>query len=214
MKTSNTTAVISDLNDHSSAYKKLNSKMSPAHKMTSSSSLATHLSDTESSHSGSINDFTNSSSSIIHDTVNLDQLNDEDVYPPFEWWNINKNELNPPNETQGEAVCVDVQISSCNYCENCHSYLYDEDIMAAWSLNDSQLDIKCYYCTASLVPNLYIRIQDLDSIRNYIVYEGEEDDVETLTTPMTPMTPTKSITDIQKNDTETDEKRKRTKSQM
>ena len=43
--------------------------------------------------------------------------------------------------------------------------MYDEEIMAGWPLNDSDLNVKCNHCTAHLVPKLYVAIQDLDSIR-------------------------------------------------
>ncbi len=83
---------------------------------------------------------------------------------PFEWWNYHKNLIN-------SQICVEVQISSCNYCDNCKSFLYDEEIMSAWTLKESVLNIKCIYCSVSLVPKLYIKILDYEALRKRIVSE-------------------------------------------
>ena len=42
-------------------------------------------------------------------------------------------------------------------CESCKSFFYDEEIMACWSFNDSDLQIKCPFCLTSLVPKLFIK---------------------------------------------------------
>jgi hypothetical protein len=43
-------------------------------------------------------------------------------------------------------------------CENCKTFLYDEDIMSAWTLKESDLNINCMYCFKSMVPKLYVKI--------------------------------------------------------
>jgi hypothetical protein len=37
--------------------------------------------------------------------------------------------------------------------------LYDEEIMSSWSINDSEVNIRCIYCKGHMVPNLYIEIK-------------------------------------------------------
>ncbi len=45
--------------------------------------------------------------------------------------------------------------------------MYDEEIMAGWSLNDSDLNVKCVHCSALLVPKLFITIKDLETIYKF-----------------------------------------------
>lgn len=71
-----------------------------------------------------------------------------------------------------DNILIDIQMSSCNFCENCRSFLYDEELMAGWSFNESDLNVKCTHCNASLVPKLYITTKDLDSIRKYLIPEN------------------------------------------
>jgi len=52
-------------------------------------------------------------------------------------------------------------------CEACKFFLYDEEIMAGWSLNDSDLNVKCVHCSSLLVPKLYISVKDLETIHKY-----------------------------------------------
>lgn len=44
-------------------------------------------------------------------------------------------------EKMGE-VALEVEISSCCRCSNCHCLLYDEEIMAGWSADDSNLNTR------------------------------------------------------------------------
>lgn len=88
--------------------------------------------------------------------LDLDQLPAEETgYRPltFDWWDVKRD------VSGDDQVLVDVQISSCNYCDSCKSFLYDEDIMSAWTLKESDLNINCLYCNKSIVPKLFIRIQ-------------------------------------------------------
>ncbi|KAL7671931.1 hypothetical protein ACOME3_006833 [Neoechinorhynchus agilis] len=55
-----------------------------------------------------------------------------------------------------------VAITSCSKCSVCSCYLFDEEITAAWALNDSELRVRCVYCSALIVPSLsvYTRINE------------------------------------------------------
>lgn len=60
----------------------------------------------------------------------------------------------------GSAI-IEVEVCSCNECHTCGSLLYDEEIMAGWSADDSNLNTACPFCTSKLVPFLSILVKDL-----------------------------------------------------
>jgi len=53
-----------------------------------------------------------------------------------------------------------VQMSSCSKCTKCKCVNYDEEIMAGWTDQDSNLNTHCYVCNAKFVPFLTIEILD------------------------------------------------------
>nr|XP_055067631.1 DENN domain-containing protein 4B-like isoform X1 [Misgurnus anguillicaudatus] len=63
-----------------------------------------------------------------------------------------------------ESVGIEVLMSSCSLCRACNSLVYDEEIMAGWSSDDSNLNSTCPYCTASFVPLLNAEICDLGPV--------------------------------------------------
>ena len=97
--------------------------------------------------------------------LNLDPIPAlENNFKPLtlKWWEAKKFNYNNCD------LYIDVQISSCNICEKCKKNLYDEEIMAGWTLNESDLNVKCIYCFTLLVPHLYIKIKDYNSIQNFV----------------------------------------------
>ncbi|XP_073420735.1 DENN domain-containing protein 4B [Dendrobates tinctorius] len=56
---------------------------------------------------------------------------------------------------------VEVLLSSCSLCPTCHSLIYDEDIMAGWTSDDSNLKTACTFCGQHFVPFLNVKITDL-----------------------------------------------------
>ncbi|XP_056401533.1 DENN domain-containing protein 4B isoform X2 [Hyla sarda] len=60
-----------------------------------------------------------------------------------------------------DAPAVEVLLSSCSQCPACHSLIYDEDIMAGWTSDDSNLKTVCTFCGQNFVPFLNIKITDL-----------------------------------------------------
>ncbi|CAH1795855.1 unnamed protein product [Owenia fusiformis] len=58
-------------------------------------------------------------------------------------------------------VAFDVEIQSMTRCNSCNSLLYDEEIMAGWSANDSDLNTCCQFCSSKLVPFLHVYLKDL-----------------------------------------------------
>uniref|UniRef100_A0AAQ5ZQ80 DENN/MADD domain containing 4B n=1 Tax=Amphiprion ocellaris TaxID=80972 RepID=A0AAQ5ZQ80_AMPOC len=59
------------------------------------------------------------------------------------------------------SLCVQVLMSSCSLCRSCNSLVYDEEIMAGWTSDDSNLNSSCPFCCASFVPFLNAEICDL-----------------------------------------------------
>ncbi|KAK2503342.1 hypothetical protein MC885_021040, partial [Smutsia gigantea] len=57
--------------------------------------------------------------------------------------------------------CLQILLSSCSLCRACDSLVYDEDIMAGWAPDDSNLNTTCPFCACPFVPLL--SVQTLDS---------------------------------------------------
>uniref|UniRef100_A0AAY4E1H9 DENN/MADD domain containing 4B n=1 Tax=Denticeps clupeoides TaxID=299321 RepID=A0AAY4E1H9_9TELE len=69
------------------------------------------------------------------------------------------------------GCCVQVLMSSCSLCRSCNSLVYDEEIMAGWSSDDSNLNTNCPFCGATFVPLLNAEISDLNASR-YSFHSG------------------------------------------
>uniref|UniRef100_A0A9J8CPP5 DENN/MADD domain containing 4A n=1 Tax=Cyprinus carpio carpio TaxID=630221 RepID=A0A9J8CPP5_CYPCA len=55
-----------------------------------------------------------------------------------------------------------VRMSSCSHCNTCESLVYDEEIMAGWTADDSNLNSTCPFCGSPFLPLLNVDIRDLD----------------------------------------------------
>ncbi|KAJ8927639.1 hypothetical protein NQ314_019881, partial [Rhamnusium bicolor] len=62
-----------------------------------------------------------------------------------------------PNEEKPESE-LDITLTTCSQCHNCYCLLYDEDIMANWSAEDSNLNTLCQSCNKPTVPLLTVSI--------------------------------------------------------
>nr|XP_035942658.1 DENN domain-containing protein 4B isoform X3 [Halichoerus grypus] len=56
---------------------------------------------------------------------------------------------------------LEILLSSCSLCHACDSLVYDEEIMAGWAPDDSNLNTICPFCACPFVPLL--SVQTLDS---------------------------------------------------
>ncbi|XP_029909890.1 C-myc promoter-binding protein isoform X2 [Myripristis murdjan] len=56
---------------------------------------------------------------------------------------------------------TEVQMSSCSLCKTCDCLVYDEEIMAGWTANDSNLNSTCPFCGTPFLPFLNVEIKDL-----------------------------------------------------
>uniref|UniRef100_A0AAQ5WXW2 DENN/MADD domain containing 4B n=1 Tax=Amphiprion ocellaris TaxID=80972 RepID=A0AAQ5WXW2_AMPOC len=67
------------------------------------------------------------------------------------------------------SLCVQVLMSSCSLCRSCNSLVYDEEIMAGWTSDDSNLNSSCPFCCASFVPFLNAEICDLGPSEKHLI---------------------------------------------
>ncbi|XP_072394333.1 DENN domain-containing protein Crag isoform X1 [Diabrotica undecimpunctata] len=66
-----------------------------------------------------------------------------------------------PKEDKTESE-LDITLTTCSQCHNCSCLLYDEDIMANWSPEDSNLNTVCQNCNKPTVPFLTVSITGPD----------------------------------------------------
>ncbi|XP_068519371.1 DENN domain-containing protein 4B isoform X2 [Anas acuta] len=66
----------------------------------------------------------------------------------------------PPGDVVQEPPAVEVLLSSCSRCQGCGSLVYDEEVMAGWTSDDSNLNTTCPFCDRAFVPFLSIEILD------------------------------------------------------
>uniref|UniRef100_A0A3Q3JCF6 UDENN domain-containing protein n=1 Tax=Monopterus albus TaxID=43700 RepID=A0A3Q3JCF6_MONAL len=57
-----------------------------------------------------------------------------------------------------------VLMSSCSLCKTCDCLVYDEEIMAGWTADDSNLNSTCPLCGTEFLPFLNVEITDLRTI--------------------------------------------------
>ena len=64
------------------------------------------------------------------------------------------------NRESDERVAVELVLSSASRCHNCLAILYDEEIMAGWQPEDSNLNTTCQFCDKATLPHLTVTILD------------------------------------------------------
>ncbi|XP_033904588.3 C-myc promoter-binding protein-like isoform X9 [Acipenser ruthenus] len=76
-----------------------------------------------------------------------------------------KSELDSSRYTSNTSIfqnyAMEVLISSCSRCKTCDCLVYDEEIMAGWTADDSNLNTTCPFCGSPFLPFLNIEIRDL-----------------------------------------------------
>ncbi|KAM6202714.1 C-myc promoter-binding protein isoform 2-T2 [Rhynchocyon petersi] len=60
-----------------------------------------------------------------------------------------------------QNYAMEVLISSCSRCRTCDCLVHDEEIMAGWTADDSNLNTTCPFCGSLFLPFLNIEIRDL-----------------------------------------------------
>uniref|UniRef100_A0A3Q1I0G9 DENN/MADD domain containing 4A n=1 Tax=Anabas testudineus TaxID=64144 RepID=A0A3Q1I0G9_ANATE len=65
------------------------------------------------------------------------------------------------SESPSPSYSIEVLMSSCSLCKTCDCLVYDEEIMAGWTANDSNLNSTCPFCGTAFLPFLNVEIKDL-----------------------------------------------------
>uniref|UniRef100_A0A1A8J609 DENN/MADD domain containing 4C n=2 Tax=Nothobranchius TaxID=28779 RepID=A0A1A8J609_NOTKU len=63
-----------------------------------------------------------------------------------------------------QNCALEVLMSSCSQCRSCEALVYDEEIMAGWTADDSNLNTNCPFCRTAFLPLLHIEFHDLRSM--------------------------------------------------
>ncbi|XP_063539999.1 DENN domain-containing protein Crag [Cydia strobilella] len=63
-----------------------------------------------------------------------------------------------PQQATNSSPTVTAHMCSCSQCHQCYALLYDEDIMAGWAADDSNLNTRCTACGRHTVPLLSVQI--------------------------------------------------------
>ncbi|XP_077444202.1 DENN domain-containing protein 4C isoform X1 [Stigmatopora argus] len=66
-----------------------------------------------------------------------------------------------------QNYALEVLMSSCSQCRSCEALVYDEEIMAGWTANDSNLNTNCPFCRAAFLPLLHIEFDDLRTMTGF-----------------------------------------------
>ncbi|XP_037707028.1 DENN domain-containing protein 4C isoform X2 [Choloepus didactylus] len=60
-----------------------------------------------------------------------------------------------------QNCAMEVLMSSCSQCRACEALVYDEEIMAGWTADDSNLNTTCPFCKSNFLPLLNVEFKDL-----------------------------------------------------
>jgi len=83
--------------------------------------------------------------------------------------------LSEANFESENQVAIEIRMTTCSRCNVCRSLLYDEEIMERWSHNESNLNTKCVYCRAKIVPLMSILVDDRRFEANYVNRKASQD---------------------------------------
>uniref|UniRef100_A0AAR2K7S4 UDENN domain-containing protein n=1 Tax=Pygocentrus nattereri TaxID=42514 RepID=A0AAR2K7S4_PYGNA len=71
-----------------------------------------------------------------------------------------------------QNCALEVLMSSCSQCRSCEALVYDEEIMAGWTADDSNLNTTCPFCQIAFLPLLYVEFHDLRTTPGAIFIES------------------------------------------
>uniref|UniRef100_A0A673WSH9 DENN domain containing 4A n=1 Tax=Salmo trutta TaxID=8032 RepID=A0A673WSH9_SALTR len=74
------------------------------------------------------------------------------------------------NTSVFQNYAMELLISSCSRCKTCDGLVYDEEIMAGWTADDSNLNTTCPFCGNPFLPFLNVEIRDLRGPGRYTTY--------------------------------------------
>lgn len=80
-----------------------------------------------------------------------------------------------------QNYAIEVRMSNCSRCNTCECLVYDEEIMAGWTADDSNLNSTCPFCGSPFLPLLNVDIRnmgDQDRTSTQDSHSGQTDAVE------------------------------------
>ncbi|XP_071436782.1 DENN domain-containing protein 4C isoform X2 [Pithys albifrons albifrons] len=87
-----------------------------------------------------------------------------------------------------QNYAMEVLMSSCSQCRACGALVYDEEIMAGWTADDSNLNTTCPFCKSTFLPFLNIEFKDLRGSASFFLKQstsGDSDSLQSGTLPLT-----------------------------
>ncbi|XP_029462939.1 DENN domain-containing protein 4C isoform X2 [Rhinatrema bivittatum] len=75
-----------------------------------------------------------------------------------------------------QNTAMEVLMSSCSQCRGCEALVYDEEIMAGWAADDSNLNSTCPFCKHTFLPLLNIEFKDLRGTASFFLKPSHSGD--------------------------------------
>ncbi|NXE60365.1 DEN4C protein, partial [Calcarius ornatus] len=85
-----------------------------------------------------------------------------------------------------QNYAMEVLMSSCSQCRVCDALVYDEEIMAGWTADDSNLNTTCPFCKSTFLPLLNVEFKDLRGSASFFLKQSTSgDSLQSSTLPLT-----------------------------
>ncbi|XP_010170915.1 DENN domain-containing protein 4C [Antrostomus carolinensis] len=85
-----------------------------------------------------------------------------------------------------QNYAMEVLMSSCSQCRACGALVYDEEIMAGWTADDSNLNTTCPFCKSTFLPLLNVEFKDLRGSASFFLKQSTSgDSFQSGTLPLT-----------------------------
>ncbi|NXU48537.1 DEN4C protein, partial [Turnix velox] len=85
-----------------------------------------------------------------------------------------------------QNYAMEVLMSSCSQCRACSALVYDEEIMAGWTADDSNLNTTCPFCKSTFLPLLNVEFKDLRGCASFFLKQSTSgDSLQSGTLPLT-----------------------------
>uniref|UniRef100_A0A3P9KW60 DENN/MADD domain containing 4C n=1 Tax=Oryzias latipes TaxID=8090 RepID=A0A3P9KW60_ORYLA len=75
-----------------------------------------------------------------------------------------------------QNCALEVLMSSCSQCRSCEALVYDEEIMAGWTADDSNLNTNCPFCRTAFLPLLNVEFHDLRTVPGFYMNQSTSGD--------------------------------------
>ncbi|XP_035283449.1 DENN domain-containing protein 4C [Anguilla anguilla] len=86
-----------------------------------------------------------------------------------------------------QNCALEVLMSSCSQCRSCEVLVYDEEIMAGWTADDSNLNTTCPFCKNAFLPLLNVEFRDLRGSAGFFLKPSNSgDSIHSSSMPVAP----------------------------